>query len=195
MAQGSRSEHGLRRIQHAADALDQVEDVDEVVDGRVVVPVGTGGGEGADEEQRGHGQQGVAVFRCDVAQGGADALDGETLMLRRLDGVFLALVGVEVGEVEGRGCEDLVEQEMVVEGLLWHLHLPDVFSADIRHFGSEQCQGGRGGEVVHQLEIRDPVFRVVLGLAGDELGKVGERVGRGGGIRGGGYAGSAGCGL
>ena len=168
------------RVEHAAYALDEHEDVDEVVDGGPRPGrgrrVGPGSGEGADEEEGRGGEDGVAVVRGDAFQGGAYALDGDRLVLGGVELVPVALRRVEVGEVEGGDGEDLVEQEGVGEGEPGYVDLPDGGAVLGRVAGPEDGLAGGGGVVVEELEVEHPACRVVLGLACDELGEVGEGV-------------------
>ena len=81
-----------------------------------------------------------------------------------------------MGEVESGDSEDLVEKEGIIKSQLRDLDLPDVNAILGRVAGPEEGLASGGGIVVEELEIEHPARRVVLSLACDKLGKVGEGV-------------------
>jgi hypothetical protein len=79
-------------------------------------------------------------------------------MLRRLHVVFSSIMRLQKSQVEGRGCEDFVQEKGVArgEGDAGDVDFPQGFTLIGGGAGAKEGFGGGGGEVVEEGEVRNP---------------------------------------
>ena len=167
-------------LEDGVAAAEEVDPVEKVGLGVRVGAVAGGGGEGDGDEEGGEGEEGVAVGRVHVREGGLEGGERDVLVGGGFEGVF-RLEGRGrggVGFVERGHAEEPAEEEFVVEGQGGDVALPDVtvgggvaVVADV--------DGDVAGPVVHEFQVGDVEVGCLLG--GDQRGREKGVQGRGGG--------------